>query len=64
MTEWIPVIEQRPKDGQDVLGYVHDGEETRVVPMNYYKGEWFDYIFDTTDDNVTHWMPIPDPPKE
>lgn len=51
---WIPVTERLPDIGKDVLIYSkEDG-----VDVDYYGGDMFGYC------NVTHWMPLPEPPKE
>lgn len=51
---WIPVTERLPDIGKDVLIYSkEDG-----VDVDYYGGDMFGYW------NVTHWMPLPEPPKE
>lgn len=61
--EWIPVEERLP--GQyykDVLVYdKRDG--VQFIAVLTHKGEWLiphyeGYIF-----NITHWMPLPEPPK-
>lgn len=62
--KWIPVTERLPEDGTDVLAYQNRGEETRLVPANYGCGVWFDCFFDCEADHITHWMPLPQPPKE
>lgn len=61
---WIPVSERLPKDGSDILAYYDNKIETRIIPCNYYKGEWYDCIFDTERvfKYITHWMPLPEPP--
>lgn len=67
MTEqkWIPVSERLPEDESDVLGYLRLGEEGRIYPAHYAKGVWWDCIFNTPATNTTtHWMPLPEPPKE
>ena len=63
---WISVSERLPKDGEDVLVYWNNGREHRIIPTNYDDGVWFDCIFDNVmdDKNITHWMPLPEPPKE
>ena len=62
--EWISVNDRLPEDESDVLAYSRNGEEGRIYPANYAKGVWFDCIFaSSANDNTTHWMPIPEPPK-
>ena len=66
MTKWISVKDQMPKDEQKVLFFVRDRE-------NMYAGQFFSerqrfeenldgWWFD--EENITHWMPLPEPPKE
>ena len=63
--EWISVKDRLPEDDSDVLAYSRNGEEGRIYPANYAKGVWFDCIFNTpATGTTTHWMPIPEPPKE
>lgn len=62
--EWISVDDKLPEDDSDVLAYLRIGEESRICPANYAKGMWFDCIFNTpVTESITHWMPIPQPPK-
>lgn len=63
---WIAVSERPPEDGSDILVYCDDGEETRITACNYYNGVWFDCVFNTVMvfKNITHWMPLPKPPKK
>lgn len=63
---WIPVSELLPEDGSDILVYCDDGEESRIVDCNYDNGVWFDCVFNTIMifKNITHWMPLPKPPKK
>ena len=64
-SKWISVEERLPEDNSDVLAYLRIGEEGRIYPANYAKGMWFDCIFNTpATDSTTHWMPLPEPPKE
>ena len=66
INDWVNVKDKMPNDGQDVLAYLNDGEETRVAPCNYYNGVWFDNVMNCVVvlQNITHWMPRPKPPKE
>ena len=63
--EWISVKDRVPKNSGHYLVVhqnKHDGS-TSIAITAYIKckiGEWWlnDYVF-----NVTHWMPLPQPPK-
>lgn len=56
--EWQP-IETAPKDGTHVLGWCrHWGRDVHEV---YY---WTGLNRWQTTMQPTHWMPLPDPPKE
>lgn len=63
---WIPVAERLPREGEFVLVYgdlypnKHDGGVIAVskrMDWNYWQG------FGRERD-ITHWMPLPEPPKE
>jgi hypothetical protein len=62
-SRWISVTERLPEEGTDVLAYQNRGEESRIVPANYGREVWFDCFFDCEADHITHWMPLPEPPK-
>ena len=51
---WIPVTERLPDVGTEVLVYSEDDG----ICVDYYGGDSFGYY------DVTHWMPLPEPPKE
>ena len=69
---WIPVTERLPKDEKDVLayyGFKHDG----VLSDQRFIGTLCYFRFDPNPHwqhegqgklTVTHWMPLPEPPKE
>jgi hypothetical protein len=64
--EWKP-IETAPKDGTRVLLYVRNGWFGCVVGRfnaraNNRAGGWLADRFSIS--NPSHWMPLPDPPKE
>lgn len=65
MPRWIHVTERLPEDGSDVLAYVNN---SRITAANYDKGTWQDCVMGrlylTEEGFVTHWMPLPEPPKE
>ena len=63
---WIPVTERLPDEGKFVLVYgdlypnKHDGGVIAVskrMDWNYWQGFG-------RERNITHWMPLPEPPKE
>lgn len=60
---WIPCTEALPEDCEDIIVTYVDDEETRIIPVNYDKGTWYDCIFDTALNpiKVIAWMPLPEP---
>ena len=67
MSEWISVKESRPEAFTGTLAYCPKHKNVYEVYLNA-RGEW--RFFDKTvagallDEEVTHWMPLPEPPKE
>jgi hypothetical protein len=63
--KWISVNDRMPEDGQEVIIYSEGGKVEAGV---YYSNEFgFDYYDVSIRDiivNVTHWMPLPEPPKD
>ena len=57
---WIPVTERLPKKYESVFTFSKYGMQIDEYIGNY-DGE--DYFARYTK-NVTHWMPLPEPPKE
>ena len=58
-TRWIPVTERLPEKSGSYLVYVY-GE---VTEMDCWRGKWH-MLGDDYTKAVTHWMPLPEPPKE
>jgi hypothetical protein len=68
--EWQP-IETVPKDGQTVLAYVpaRKGFVSRqdVIPVHW--SSWGGGVWENStsggkvNDNPSHWMPLPEPPR-
>ena len=62
--EWIPVTERLPKNGVRVLALHNDG----IIRIGISRG-YFPSIVSRTNTKsfgiaeVTHWMPLPEPPK-
>ncbi|MCU6843324.1 DUF551 domain-containing protein [Escherichia coli] len=64
---WISCSDRMPDDGQQVI-ILCDG--AFVLYAQYRDSEFFDVVrngvefFETQSRNVTHWMPLPEPPQE
>lgn len=69
-TQWTPVSEGLPEDGEDVLcwyEYFRYGEYNRMFQtfgIGYqYFGTWSGEVSIGRDAKVLAWMPLPEPPK-
>lgn len=62
---WIPVTERLPELGERVICTDGDAvfEQYRVEPSFVY-GMWDIFGLKSPMQKVTHWMPLPEPPKE
>jgi hypothetical protein len=56
---WIPVEEKLPEP--DKIVNITDGTE---VGEGWYNGYWHTPLADIDEHGVTHWQPLPKPPKE
>lgn len=67
---WIPVTERLPENDQDVLVMVHwrDYQEDMMCYGRKYKTRWYLWNGELGEIlkgfDITHWMPLPEPPKE
>ena len=75
--EWIPVTERLPDETGRYLAvkkiiapYKLGGNRTDIVILRFFVDNGFkmqthipDWINEEINDKVTHWMPIPQPPK-
>lgn len=61
--KWIDVKQELPQEDIDVLAYLEDGAQCRALVND---GEWFEHAttgdYEMVNFEVTHWMPLPDPP--
>ena len=69
MTEWNKTKEEKPDVGDSYLCVVVSGHERYidVLCRTNYKYPWMENTYEGyeyTDDEVTHWMPLPELPKE
>lgn len=71
---WISIKDKPPKESGTYIVYTHEGASAKgwvwcgntVVVADYTFGIWWWHKngndFDITN-NVTHWMPLPEPPR-
>lgn len=63
--KWIPVTEQMPQEYVSVLICVPtDAPLPQVKEAYFAKGCWWSRMWIYKGKDVTHWMPMPEPPKE
>ena len=61
---WIPVTERLPENGLHCLVARYDYvTDTPFVDLLWFDNSWWDRV-NSGDYSVTHWMPLPEPPKE
>lgn len=64
MSEWVSVKDRMPPEETDVLVFCQKDPMIGYTVAGFFYGAW--KSFETEDDTwgvVTHWMPLPDPPK-
>lgn len=72
--QWISVKDRLPEVGQDVLvwydgsygvAYLQKAKPIKLQPPQFNNVERFEWCFNDFEDvGVTHWQPLPAPPKE
>lgn len=64
MSEWISVKDRLPEDHVAVLVFDSVCRNIYKAWMSHDLGEWFseEYLPDFL--NITHWMPLPEPPED
>lgn len=61
--KWISVEERLPEDDDDVLMMTDMGMSMGYYCRDSFIDSWVDYV-NSDSKCVTHWMPLPEPPKE
>ena len=61
--KWISVEERYPADDQCVM-YVDDGEVAFRIVRGWALRELCEFPEHREVHRITHWMPLPEPPKE
>lgn len=75
MTDWISVKDKTPgKDGNYLIFYGDSAllkaklyEREQAVGIAYWSEKrncWWEIEMNRTTPYITHWMPLPEPPKE
>ena len=65
VNRWIPCSERLPYIGVDVIVYVRTWREHKVqFGYRYSEETWSVANVGVPNDEITHWMPLPEPPKE
>lgn len=64
--EWISVKDRLPENGGYVVCIAKRNPFSRFMPMvaRIKKNGWVNPITEQYISHVTHWMPLPEPPKE
>lgn len=62
MAEWISVKDRLPEEEKEVLCYLGNALGKGLIVAFRRHGDW--YFDGWKCPTVTHWMPLPEPPKE
>ena len=64
---WISVEDMMPEEFVSVLVYMPGENPLPTVHEGYFvkdANKWYSNFFDRSLDEVTYWMPMPEPPEE
>ena len=61
--KWIPVTERLPENGETVICVLKRGECWVATWNEFDDNLWSDGENWCSNSEVTHWMPLPEPPK-
>ena len=62
--QWIPCGERMPKKGERVLVWMACRKRASLTIATWTGEVWFHHVGDYHESDVSHWMPLPQPPKE
>jgi hypothetical protein len=60
---WIPVSERLPDHEDAVLCFIKNGQQD-ILQFDKFENLWVGMQWTYKRHAVTHWMPLPEPPKE
>lgn len=66
MSEWISVKDRMPEPFVSILVHIPEDEPFPTVHEGYLTNDvnWYAAHYTRESDEITHWMPLPEPPKE
>lgn len=66
MSEWISVKDRLPKYFVSVLVHIPGEKPLPTVREGYLAndGNWYTGYYKREPDEITRWMPVPEPPEE
>ncbi len=66
MREWISVKDKMPQPFKTVLVHMPGETPCETVREGFIDrdGSWYAALYRRDQGEVTHWMPLPEPPKE
>jgi dTDP-D-glucose 4,6-dehydratase len=56
LNQWSKYLDRTPEEYKDYLVYISD---KNFMDIRYYDSNGFD----SNDDEITHWLPLPSPPE-
>lgn len=62
-SKWISVKDRLPEGSKKVLGTKKGASAAFVFYGKWHNGNWYDLEWSCYRYGVTHWMPLPEPPK-
>lgn len=67
MIEWISIKDKLPGDGQKVIFCIKGDDESSSGDYDAGRGKFYELCFDESlgwpVKDISHWMPLPEPPK-
>lgn len=63
MTEWISVADRLPEVFQPVIVCRENKQGEKIVEAGQRDVNGWWRVYGTRTKNVTHWMPLPEPPE-
>lgn len=66
---WIKTSDRTPEEGANESGYItvltYNGIEAYISWYNKPENTWHDWYGDKVEfPEITHWMPLPEPPNQ